>query len=640
MRYIKNFKEFLILEKKNIYQWSAFFNNILKDIVDVKKKEKVEQLLVKDIFNNANIIIDNDDKKEYSQSPTEKKFIFLMQQKYNGYMIGAYAGNLTEIKDAVIGSDKDISNIKTFKQLIEFAETWHESLERSHNIVRTDEGQGTDKFIVYPDGWYWINLNTSFSEDEKKNMGHCGSDPGKILFSLRDDEKQSHITVSYSVEKKSVFQIKGRKNTKPKSIYHHNIVDLLLNEKYPINYISTGYYKPELDFSVNDLSQKERDALYDAKPSLKMTDAMFENYFNNNDISSVISMCSNGYVYSDYKIEKFKNIDTILDIINEHKIKDEKIIKNIIESCCSLVYDNMKNWSVENLIYLKKLNVAYEDNILSTTNIIKDDIGKLVKYLGFVPNPDVILSFIDRGKNDILETIVSYTGKIKFTFLYYCYIISSDNKLSPESLPDIFDFSEYNIGLNSIVTKYLDTERFYLINKVVIENCTYTDKFIVDSIFGFLTYGRINEKVIKAFSLFAELLGVDKDIYKKYIDYCEQDKNIFLSEIANCSYLFYVSNIIDIKYMFEIISTMVTHYRYEVVSAVINQCEIKDDDISEYLELCDDIVYVMGILTGCIITNRKKAYDILSINKKELIKKEFDKSPDLKVEFEYLYDYI
>lgn len=351
-------------------------------------------------------------------------------------------------------------------------------------------------------------------------------------------------------------------------------------------------------------------------------------------------MCSNGYVYSDYKIVKYKNIDTILDIINEHKIKDVKIIKNIIESCCSLVYNNMKNWSVENLIYLKKLNVAYDNNILSTTNIIKDDIEKVVKYFGFVPHTDTILSFINSGENDILETIVSYTGKIKFGFMYYCHIISSENKLTPESLPNIFDFSEYNIGLNSIVTKYLDTERFYLINKVVIENCTYTDKFIVDSIFGFLTYGRINEKVIKAFSLFAELLGIGKDIYKTYIAYCEEDKNIFLSEIATCSYLFYISNIIELKYMFDVISTMVVHHRYEVILGVIEKCEINVEYISKYLEICDDIVYVMGILTGCIIVGRKKAYDILSINKKELIKKEFVNSPDLIAEFEYLYDYI
>jgi len=77
------------------------------------------------------------------------------------------------------------------------SKTWHESLKATGKI--TDE---SGKILIeFDDGYYWIDLQTTSDRDEADAMGHCGTtNEGSTLFSLRDKNKQPHVTVAYDEE--------------------------------------------------------------------------------------------------------------------------------------------------------------------------------------------------------------------------------------------------------------------------------------------------------------------------------------------------------------------------------------------------------------------------------------------------------
>ncbi len=460
MRYIKNYTSFL-LEKKNIeLPWCDFFNRNFRRVVGNNKEAKIEKLqkfLSKDIFNsvlNKSIILSDTDKKLYSQSNTIDKFAILMKSEYNNQMTDIYYDDLGNIKDFLsdTGTTLAMLDVSDFEHLVDKANEYHERLASgispTTSSIRTDETENTDVFITYPNGWYWINLNTSFSEDEKKNMGHCGQDSGKILFSLRDDKKQSHVTASYDVNQKALYQIKGRGNTKPLPIYHKMIVDMVLNEKYQVEIFKTGSYKPELDFSLTDLPEDEMKAIYKQKPSLEMTDKMFEQYLKIGDYKSMLSMCVNGFVYTGYmsKADSNEKIQKIFDFIDEQKINPEKnkdIVKRFIESTILLTW-KAAGYDDEILDTISSLGVPLD---YSEYDIIEyPDIERLQKYFKIEINDYTLSHYIVQVdmvafnyaistkdfylNNDMLESLVD--GNVSFIQAEYFLskIITSDYKMS------------------------------------------------------------------------------------------------------------------------------------------------------------------------------------------------------------------
>lgn len=101
-------------------------------------------------------------------------------------------------------------------------------------ITRTDE-KGGERFIEFPDGWYWVNTMKEYSAEEANMMSHCGRDSGTQIISLRDPSGRSHITVSRKPEKKALSQCRGKKNQKPSRKYHEYITALLLNKRFPFD---------------------------------------------------------------------------------------------------------------------------------------------------------------------------------------------------------------------------------------------------------------------------------------------------------------------------------------------------------------------------------------------------------------------
>ena len=108
--------------------------------------------------------------------------------------------------------------------------------------------------MEFDDGFYWIDLETTYCSDEADAMGHCGNtDKGTTLYSLRDRKKQPHITVSIDDKEGVIYQMKGKNNKKPIDKYHPYIVDLLINDdlEVPIKGFGSEYLKAE-DFNPNE----------------------------------------------------------------------------------------------------------------------------------------------------------------------------------------------------------------------------------------------------------------------------------------------------------------------------------------------------------------------------------------------------
>jgi hypothetical protein len=168
-------------------------------------------------------------------------------------------------------------NIKTltFGDALQKSREWHESLEDKISIGYEEKNK---VIINYRDskglGFYWVDLKTDFSQEESDRMGHCGRDGGCTLFSLRSvndiGESRSHITASYRSKEMRLEQIKGRKNSKPKSVYYKYIIDLLLNTEYPVNSLYKKTYGSENNFTLNDLTSDQLNDIFSKNKELKI----------------------------------------------------------------------------------------------------------------------------------------------------------------------------------------------------------------------------------------------------------------------------------------------------------------------------------------------------------------------------------
>ena len=109
----------------------------------------------------------------------------------------------------------------TFSNALEKSREWHQSLESSASSNYKEENEILIDYRTNGIGYYWVNLNTSYSQEEADRMGHCGRDSGTTLFSLRSinqyGDGRSHITSSYNLTDHKINQTKGKKNSKPKS---------------------------------------------------------------------------------------------------------------------------------------------------------------------------------------------------------------------------------------------------------------------------------------------------------------------------------------------------------------------------------------------------------------------------------------
>ena len=368
MKYILKYNDFLLKESNENLTFTQTIDTFLNQFNDNRIEDKLSSLIMKYILNNIYTEFKNDisieDRKTYQNLNSFDKVNFLCKNYQS--IVNNISNKLASINDFLGDNNTDINivkSLKTFDSLYDLSVQYHDNLSVVYKKDRTDETANTDKFIEYPNGWYWINLNVDYSEDEETNMGHCGRDAGKILFSLRDDNKQSHITASYSVSEKAMYQCKGRKNRKPKDIYHEMIIDMILNDKYPVNMMKIGSYKPENDFNLLDLTETKREEIFNNKPSLKLTDKMFESYFKNKDYKGILSMVNNGYMgYTEDNITLYYTEKELIEFKKDcSKLKIDYTL--LIKYCFSIIFAS-RNGHIEvvKLLIDNGADVTADDN--------------------------------------------------------------------------------------------------------------------------------------------------------------------------------------------------------------------------------------------------------------------------------------
>lgn len=145
------------------------------------------------------------------------------------------------------------------------ASDWHENLKASGVIEDHSKGRVVER---YPDGYYWVDLETNSSSDEGRAMGHCGTDGrATTLISLRDEDGGPHVTVAYNRDTKTVGQVKGKNNQKPVSKYLKYVYDFLSKMtsrgdlysfvwSYPKN--GPDLNKEEIDKILSHMSARDR----------------------------------------------------------------------------------------------------------------------------------------------------------------------------------------------------------------------------------------------------------------------------------------------------------------------------------------------------------------------------------------------
>lgn len=164
------------------------------------------------------------------------------------------------------GLDNNIQSIKDvdFDELVDMQDKWHKSLTaKEYDFEYQDENITIlDYRDEYGLGYYWVRLNNKPCFEEKERMGHCGTSKKGDLYSLRVNELKGQTgkvinksVVTASIKDGVVYQMKGRFNKKPESIYHDYIAKLLLKKNSNGKYFVESFgveHAPEEDFKITD----------------------------------------------------------------------------------------------------------------------------------------------------------------------------------------------------------------------------------------------------------------------------------------------------------------------------------------------------------------------------------------------------
>ena len=193
-------------------------------------------------------------------------------------LVGRAKQEITSIMDWIrVGLNGNISEYKDqpFAQLLVKSTEWHDELTAGGGkIDYIEEDEIILDFRQNGIGFYWVNLDTNYSPEECDRMGHCGrTSNSNNLFSLREYKElpnnhklnKSHLTAAVGIEDKKIYQLKGVKNSKPKTEFNQLIIPFLLTE-YVEGFESE--YDSANDFKIDQLSLEEIKSLYEKKPSL------------------------------------------------------------------------------------------------------------------------------------------------------------------------------------------------------------------------------------------------------------------------------------------------------------------------------------------------------------------------------------
>ena len=323
----------------------------------------------------------------------------------------------------------DLQNL-TYDDAYLKAREWHESLKTGE----TKKYEETGEIIIdYRDsrgvGYYWVNRKTKHCSEEQKRMGHCGkTDLGDTLFSLRNvnefGEGQSFITIAYKNDG-TVYDFKASGNQKPSPKYHKYIIDILTQDKYPINNLSSAGHSPETNFKISNLKPEQIEYVYSKNEALKynindksshpyiVKDILdgklnLSNYSKSHQIDLIRASNDNPKLMEMFKNELSHFNNLLLDNTNDVKF----IVKNFLDVFKDLLigYINEKNYPQfkQALIVISRLLNNYRINL---TEPFCGILGK-----GFTKFKNKELDIISTG--EINRAVLSCAKKYKLIDKY------------------------------------------------------------------------------------------------------------------------------------------------------------------------------------------------------------------------------
>lgn len=360
------------------------------------------------------------------------------------------------------------------------SENWHNSLIAG-GVIENEHGE---IIMSFDDGFYWIDLQTTYDRDEANAMGHCGNtNKGNTLYSLRDRKKASHVTASIDQDNGIVYQMKGRNNKKPIDKYHLYIVELLINDK--VEYKLKGFsseYDRDNDFNPDDLSFELLNKLKENRPDIdkqiytddeideKFKDMLESNYIEDKEysfnliewcydvdgINSIINnMKSNSSVLFDILCEEFPekiNYNTNHNINNMLMIAAKYIDYDLIANKYNIIFSNQKispfnKWEeIYNVIGIDEIEkILKDDDILikyntkQLKNDLSYDIDKLL-YFFFDDEEDIMKNFkILFDPNETNKKHNKYNDVIDDIFELYNLAYHISDKLTIKQKTDELD---------------------------------------------------------------------------------------------------------------------------------------------------------------------------------------------------------
>ena len=217
-------------------------------------------------------------KSEFADPKIRKQRVLDFLNRLGG--VRGNLSNITSIMDwirvGLNGNVKPYMNM-SFEELYDLSREWHDSLEAGQGDFNYNENNKVLRDYRDEDGigFYWVDLETSSSDEECDRMGHCGrTGSDKSLYSLRRTQpinkdftlNKSYLTAAVGENNGVIYQLKGPKNSKPDEKYHPYIVDLILNDDHIQGFGSE--YASDKDFKITDLSKEEILEIYSKKPQL------------------------------------------------------------------------------------------------------------------------------------------------------------------------------------------------------------------------------------------------------------------------------------------------------------------------------------------------------------------------------------
>lgn len=409
--------------------------------------------------------------------------------------------NLPGVSDYIsVALDNDISSLENihWNKITQMADEWHNNLEMSNESENYIEKNPIILDFRKNDiGYYWAYLGEGNSEEESERMGHCGGSNGEHIYSLRSNFKnksgviinKSHLTMGMNYIG-IVSEFKGPKNSKPKSEYHPYIMKLIEhgkienenNELVPlINKFDHSGYKPESDFHLNDLDDKNMKELYKSRPELfknipEKYALLKRNIVSKNDVFNLFNFHLDispyeidKYVYSDFDLESMMNnygLDFYSDDIEPamyYDIIDDQNKNKILKIWLELepdanlnfeqISNNFKNDSIEIPNEINSCIISAANDALSNkcSEVILYELKNVLKAYGNV--------------DEISFDKIKITGNL-LNFNMINYLLDNDSVYHvehPDDAADYFDLllSEEIIQKVSINIRRIE-ERVYI----------------------------------------------------------------------------------------------------------------------------------------------------------------------------------